>query len=108
MRCIVYHSNPIDVNANIVSHGKNKGLMRYNKNHGTSSLKNHVFHEDAEKGKRQDFLFEKTPLLITKFFGSHWPYNKTNLTQHAFFEDMVLYIAKGYHLMSFIENSWSK
>jgi hypothetical protein len=33
--------------------------MRYNKNHGTSSLKKHVFHEHAEKGKRRDFLFEK-------------------------------------------------
>jgi hypothetical protein len=26
--------------------------------------------------------------------------------QHAFFEDLVLYIAKGYHLLSYVENPW--
>jgi hypothetical protein len=35
----------MDVNVHNVSHGKNKGLMSYNKDHGTFSLKKYVFHE---------------------------------------------------------------
>jgi hypothetical protein len=52
MQCIVYHYNPIDVNVINVSHGKNKGLLSYNKDHGTSNLKKHVFYEHVEKCKR--------------------------------------------------------
>jgi hypothetical protein len=33
MLCIVYHYNPINVNAMNVSHGKDKGLVNHNKNH---------------------------------------------------------------------------
>jgi hypothetical protein len=45
---------------------------------------------------------------IMKFFSCHKPYIKLNSTQLAFLEDLVLYIAKGYHPLSFIENSWPK
>jgi hypothetical protein len=43
MRCIVDHYNPIDVNVINVSHGKNEGLLSYNKYHGTSYLKKMYF-----------------------------------------------------------------
>jgi hypothetical protein len=33
MLCIVYHYNPINVNAKNVSHGKDKGLVNHNKDH---------------------------------------------------------------------------
>jgi hypothetical protein len=60
MRCILCHYNPIDVNAINVSHGKNKGLLNYNKNHGTSFLEKHVFHEHVEECSRWDlFLVQK-------------------------------------------------
>ncbi len=59
MWCIVYHSNPIDGNVSNVSHGKIKGLMNYNKNHRTSSLKKHVFHEHVEDGNRWDLSMQK-------------------------------------------------
>jgi hypothetical protein len=46
-----------------------------------------------------------SPSLITKF-GNHQPYNKTNLVQHGFHEDLILYITNGYHPLSSIENPW--
>jgi len=52
----VYHSNPIDVNVNNVFDGKHKGLMSYNKDHGTFSLKKHVFHKHVKECKRWDLL----------------------------------------------------
>jgi hypothetical protein len=124
MRCIVCHCYPIDVNAINVSHEKNKCLLNYNKDHGTSSLKKLVFHEHVEECKRWDlFLVQKAqgdgpqgettkkrknipPFLIIEFFGTQQPYNKIDPTQHAFFEDLILYIMKGYHPLSSIENSW--
>ncbi len=42
------------------------------------------------------------------FLGSHKLYSKSNQTQQDFLEDVILYIAKGYHLLSSIENSWLK
>jgi hypothetical protein len=47
-----------------------------------------------------------SPYLITKFFGNHWPYNKIGLMQYAFLEDLILYIIKGYHPLSLVENPW--
>ncbi len=42
------------------------------------------------------------------FLGSHKLYSKSNQTQQDFLEDVILYIAKGCHLLSSIENSWLK
>jgi hypothetical protein len=42
--------------------------------------------------------------LSLSFLAPHQPYNKINLVQHAFFEDLVLYITKGYHPLSFVDN----
>jgi hypothetical protein len=42
------------------------------------------------------------------FLGSHKLYSKSNQTQQDFLEDLILYIVKGYHLLSSIENSWLK
>jgi len=39
------------------------------------------------------------PSQITDFFHNHKPYSKLNLTQLAFFEDPLVYIAKGYCLL---------
>jgi hypothetical protein len=36
----------------IDAHGKHKGLMNYNKNHGTSALKKHVCHEHPNMYKK--------------------------------------------------------
>jgi hypothetical protein len=65
MQCIVYHSNPIDGNANNVFHAKNKGLMSYIKNHKTYCLKKHVSHEHVEEGKRWDLLRKKLKEIET-------------------------------------------
>jgi hypothetical protein len=56
MWCIVCHYIPIDVNVINVSHGKNKDLMSYNKDHGTFSLKKHVSYEHLKEGRRWDLL----------------------------------------------------
>ncbi len=42
------------------------------------------------------------------FFGQSQTLSKSNQTQQDFLEDVILYIAKGYHLLSSIENSWLK
>jgi len=61
MQYIVCHYNPIDVSAINVSHGKIKGFLSYNKDHGTSFLKKYVSHEHVEKCKRWDlFLVQRT------------------------------------------------
>ncbi len=39
-------------------------------------------------------------------FGSQWFYHKLDPLQHAFLEDLVLYVAKGYWLLSSDENPW--
>lgn len=44
------------------------------------------------------------PSQITKFFSNHKPYSKLDPTQAAFFENLVVYIAKGCCPLSFIEN----
>jgi len=35
----------VQVNVRNLSQGKNKGLLNYNNDHGTSSLKQHIFNE---------------------------------------------------------------
>ncbi len=40
-------------------HGKNMGPMIYNKDHGSSYLKKHIFHEHVEEGKEWDLLAQK-------------------------------------------------
>ncbi len=40
------------------------------------------------------------PSYITNFF------SKSNQTQPDFLKDLMLYIVKGYHPLSFIENPW--
>jgi hypothetical protein len=53
--------------------------------------------------KKRKIIF---PFFIIEFFGKHQLYNKTNLVQHEFLEDIILYITKGYHPLSSIENPW--
>jgi hypothetical protein len=48
------------------------------------------------------------PSQIIDFFNSQRPYNKFDLTQQTFLEDLVLYITKGYQPLSSIENPWLK
>jgi hypothetical protein len=43
-----------------------------------------------------------------EFFRNIIPYHKSDLAQHAFLEDLCLYIAKGYHILSLVENPWFK
>jgi hypothetical protein len=56
------------------------------------------------KKKRKNIL----PFMIIEFFGYQQPYNKIDPMQHAFLENMVLYIAKGYHPLFFVKNPWLK
>jgi hypothetical protein len=42
------------------------------------------------------------------FLGSLKLYSKSNQMQQDFLEDLILYIAKGYHLLSSTKNSWFK
>jgi hypothetical protein len=44
--------------------------------------------------------------FIIEFFGNHQLYNKIDLVQHGFLEDIILYITKGYHRLSSVENPW--
>jgi hypothetical protein len=46
------------------------------------------------------------PFQITNFFGSQKHYSKSNQMQQDFFEDLMLYNAKGYYPLSIIENLW--
>jgi hypothetical protein len=48
----------------------------------------------------------RNPKSRTNFFGTQLPYNKSNPLQQAFFEDLVLYVAKGNKPLSFVENLW--
>jgi len=57
--CVILFATPIYVYVNYVSHGKNKGPINYNKDHGASNLKKHISHEHVEKGKRWDLLVQK-------------------------------------------------
>jgi hypothetical protein len=43
-------------------------------------------------------------LKLQTFFGSQKHYSKSNQTQQDFLEDLMLYNAKGYYPLSFIEN----
>jgi hypothetical protein len=45
------------------------------------------------------------PFHITNSFGSHKPYCKSNQTQKEILKDLMLYINKGCHPLSSIENS---
>jgi hypothetical protein len=59
---------------------------------------------EARKKRKISFL-----LWSLSFLASYQqPYNKIDPMQHAFLEDMVLYIAKGYHPLSFVKNPWLK
>jgi hypothetical protein len=46
------------------------------------------------------------PSQITNFFGSQKYNSQSNQTQQDFLEDLMLYNAKGYYPLSFIENLW--
>jgi len=48
--------------------------------------------------QRQATKKQKTipPFQVTNFFNNQQPYNKFDLAQQTFLEDLVLYIAKGY------------
>ncbi len=54
--------------------------------------------ENERKGKTTP------PSQITQFFGNQKPYNKSNLIQLAFLENLVLYITKGFCSLFSIEN----
>ncbi len=46
------------------------------------------------------------PSQITNFFNNQRPYNKFDHAQQTLLEDLVLYIAKDYRPLSFVENPW--
>lgn len=56
-------------------------------------------HKEAAKKKENN-----PPFTNHGFFYNRKLYNKLNPTQCAFLEDLVLYIAKGYHPLFFAKN----
>ncbi len=109
MRCIFCHPTALNVDFN----GKNKGLVSYNTQYGTSVLKKHVTNKHVEEYRRWGlFVVEKSkhggdqkqigkkwkriPPQITNFLGNQRLHNKFDAAQQTFLEDLVLYIAKGY------------
>ncbi len=106
--CHFIQLEPID------AHGNHKGLMNYNKNHGTNALKKHACHEHPNLYKKWGlFLLQKVtktqsekqrtkkkkivpPFQMINVFGNQWPYNKSDPLQQTFLEDLVLYVVKGY------------
>lgn len=46
------------------------------------------------------------PFHIMDFFCNQHPHNKEGLAQHAFLEDLMLYVATSYQPRSFVKNLW--
>lgn len=106
MQCIVCHWNPIDVNVNMFPMGKIKALWiitniivlffktciswtcgsayEVGVDVGEESIRKWKSIKKRQKNEKYP------PCMINKFFGSQWPFNKVDLTQHAFLEYLVL------------------
>ncbi len=47
------------------------------------------FNEEEQNKEKYPSFYD-----LIKVFSNQWPYNKNNLAQHVFFENLVLYILK--------------
>jgi len=64
-----------------------------------------VVNHNWQFGKKQSRPFE---CAITSYFGASNPYKKFDEAQQQIFEDLVLYICKGYKPLSTCDNIWLK
>jgi hypothetical protein len=102
MQCIVCHWNPIDVIVNMFPMGKIKVLwfitniiVLYFKTF-ISWTCGSVYEVGVDVGEKSLRRWKSTKnnkkisFMINKFFGNQWPFNKADLSQHAFLEYLVL------------------
>jgi hypothetical protein len=120
--CIICRSEQANDNVLIKScYIIRKGLIKYNKCNGVTPMKTHI---DCVHPKllaiRKKQLTKVIPLdhtqqrakkkvgvtssAIIEFFGSSNPYKQHDEQQQKFFENLVLYICKGYTALSTCEN----
>jgi len=118
MHCIMCHSNGNNpIQCSII--GK-IGLITYDKDNETISMKKHVNNCHLHELKKWNVMVEvtksfesvhptckrktnSTPSSITSFFNY-----KNGPIQWAFLENLTLYIAKGHHPLLIIEDLWLK
>lgn len=122
MRCIVCHPSRRET-MGLRSTRCRKGVVLYNKEHGTSAMKRHVHAEHPQAFNRYKALRSSSePSLITprqpskkrsgSFPGSlAYVYGGSNPQkedeQHQqFLEDLALYTVKAHQLLSSVENVW--
>jgi hypothetical protein len=126
LQCILCHPRHTNLNpANAIRNSKR--FLTSNKDNGIITLNKHVQCDHVDeyniwvlylKQQKQGLEIVKNrqqhkkrklhfhPKLL--FFGSTIPYHKSDLAQHTFLEVLCLYIAKGYRLLSLVENLWLK
>ena len=126
LRCLLCHSDALGADILALKTRGRKGLITYNKAHGTNAIRKHVEHEHGEVSSRfyRDIVEcslkpavlsdrqpakkceRVTPGAISAFFGSTKCVKNNDEHQKAFLEDIVLLIAKRYYPLSSVENMW--
>jgi hypothetical protein len=123
LRCVICH--PTKQCHNFDSTIKfQKGFITYNPQHGITSMNNHI---DIEHGAMvskyknhctKEIEFASlghgkskqckgvAPSTITEYFGSQQPYKSFDPMQICFIEDLMLFVAKGYEVLSMVECPW--
>ncbi|KAG0556897.1 hypothetical protein KC19_11G087000 [Ceratodon purpureus] len=123
MRCAICHPAQQEHRPNSATRVR-KGVVTYNKQHGTTSMKKHVAQEHGDiftkyKATRKPNVLTRSegqqprrmkkdpsPLLLTDFMSNPSPGKKSDPAQERLLEDLVLYVAKGCHPMSMVDNVW--
>nr|XP_024359895.1 uncharacterized protein LOC112274515 isoform X1 [Physcomitrium patens] len=125
MRCAICHPAQQEHRPNSATRVR-KGVVTYNKQHGTTSMKKHVAQEHGDiftKYKatrmsnattRAEFQHSRRmkndplPSIISDILYNQNSNKKFDPAQERLLEDLVLYVAKGCHPMSVVENVWLK
>nr|XP_024402695.1 uncharacterized protein LOC112295398 isoform X2 [Physcomitrium patens] len=125
MRCAICHPAQQEHRPNSATRVR-KGVVTYNKQHGTTSMKKHVAQEHGDiftkyKATRKPSVMTRaegqhsrrmkkdpSPSVLSDFLGNHSSSKKSDPAQERLREDLVLYVAKGCHPISMIENVWLK
>lgn len=123
MRCAICHPAQQEHRPNSATRVR-KGVVTYNKQHGTTSMKKHVAQEHGDiftryKATRKPNILtrsegqhprrmkkDSSPSLLTDFMNNQTPGKKSDPAQERLLEDLVLYVAKGCHPMSMVDNIW--
>lgn len=123
MRCAICHPAQQEHRPNSATRVR-KGVVTYNKQHGTTSMKKHVAQEHGEiftkyKATRKPNVLTRaegqqprrmkkdpSPSLLTDFISNQSSGKKADPAQERLLEDLVLYVAKGCHPMSMVDNIW--